>query len=234
MRHCPDCHTDQISKHGSNSTGKPNYACNACGHQFVDDPQWRVISDDTKALIDRLLLERISLAGIARAVQVSESWLQVYVNEKYLAVPREIRVRSKKGRLTIECDELWSFVGTKDTKQRVWMAHDHDTRESIGVAIGARDEATARQLWESLPGVYRQCAVCSTDFWEAYACVLPAKRHRPVGKDSGQTSHIERVNNMLRQRISRLVRKTLSFSKKIENHSGAIWYFVHHDNASLA
>ncbi len=28
-----------------------------------------------RALIDRLLLERISLAGLARAVQVSEVWL---------------------------------------------------------------------------------------------------------------------------------------------------------------
>ncbi|MBE9123011.1 hypothetical protein IQ269_19965 [Tychonema sp. LEGE 07199] len=30
---------------------------------------------------------------------------------------------------------------------------------------------------------------------------------------------MERLNNTLRQRISRLVRKTLSFSKKLENHS---------------
>jgi hypothetical protein len=37
----------------------------------------------------------------------------------------------------------------------------------------------------------------------------------------------------MRQRISRLVRKTLSFSKKLENHIGAIWYFIHHYNASL-
>ncbi len=45
---------------------------------------------------------------------------------------------------------------------------------------------------------------------------------------------IERLNNTLRQRISRLVRKTRSFSKKLENHIGAIWYFIHHYNASLA
>jgi IS1 family transposase len=85
-----------------------------------------------------------------------------------------------------------------------------------------------------LPPVYRQCAVCSSDFWDASACVLPSKRHRPVGKDSGQTSRIERLNHTLRQRISRLVRKTLSFSKKRENHIGAIWSFVHHYHASLA
>jgi IS1 family transposase len=45
--------------------------------------------------------------------------------------------------------------------------------------------------------------------------VLPFKRHRPVDKESGKTSHIERLNNTLRQRISRLVRKTLSLSKKL-------------------
>jgi hypothetical protein len=47
------------------------------------------------------------------------------------------------------------------------------------------------------------------------------------------TSYIERFNCTLRQRVSRLVRKTLSFSKKLENHIGAIWYFVHYYNASL-
>jgi transposase-like protein len=96
MRHCPDCHTDQVIKNGSNATGKPKYACKACGRQFVDDPAWRVISDEIKGIIDRLLHERISLAGIARAVQVSESWIQAYANEKYRHVPREVRVRSKK------------------------------------------------------------------------------------------------------------------------------------------
>ncbi|MDB9391754.1 IS1 family transposase, partial [Microcystis aeruginosa] len=41
-------------------------------------------------------------------------------------------------------------------------------------------------------------------------------------------------NNTLRQRISRLVRKSLSFSKNVENHIGAIWYFIHDYNAQLA
>jgi IS1 family transposase len=232
---CPECHSDQIIKNGSIHNGKPKYSCKDCRRQFVEDPQDCRIPDATKALIDKLLLERISLAGIARAVGVSERWLQTYVNKKYADQPRQVQVRSKpKGRLTVECDELWSFVGNKNQKQWVWLALDRETREIIGVAVGARDEATAQQLWESLPAVYRQCAVCSSDFWDAYACVLPSKRHRPVGKESGQTSHIERLNNTLRQRISRLVRKTLSFSKKVENHIGAIWYFVHHYNASLA
>jgi IS1 family transposase len=128
----------------------------------------------------------------------------------------------KKGRLTIECDELWSFVGTKNQQEWVWLARDRDARESVGGAIGARDAATARQVWESLPPVSRHCAVCSRDGWDAYACVLSSKRHRPMGNDSEQTSRIERRNTTLRQRISRLVCTTRSFSKKRENHIGAI------------
>jgi transposase-like protein len=103
---CPDCHTDHVIKNGTIHSGKPKFACKQCGRQFVEDPQWRVITDETKAIIDRLLLERISLAGIARVMQVSESWLQTYVNEQYRHTSRKVRVRSKKGRLTIECDEL--------------------------------------------------------------------------------------------------------------------------------
>jgi len=45
---------------------------------------------------DQLLLERISLAGIARATQVSKQWLQTYVNEKYAKVPRQVKVTPKK------------------------------------------------------------------------------------------------------------------------------------------
>ncbi|NEP53742.1 MAG: IS1 family transposase, partial [Moorea sp. SIO3C2] len=30
------------------------------------------------------------------------------------------------------------------------------------------------------------------------------------------------------------VRKTLSFSKKLENHLGAIWNFIHHYNQCLS
>ena len=128
---------------------------------------------------------------------------------------------------------MWSFVGNKGNKQWIWLALDADTREIVGVHVGGRDRAGAAGLWRSLPGVYRQCAVSYTDFWSSYEEVLPASRHRAAEKKEGKTNHIERFNCTLRQRVSRLVRKTLSFSKKLANHIGAIWLFVHHYNASL-
>ena len=234
MPNCPSCSSSQTVKNGHIHNGKQRFKCRECGRQFIEKPQKKIIDQETRALIDRLLLERLSLAGIARATQVSQQWLQDYVNKKYAEVPREVQVSTKKkGRLTIQCDEMWSFVNKKDNKQWIWLALDVDTREIVGIYIGARDAGAARQLWQSLPPIYRQCAVAYTDFWAAYGAILPSKRHRAVGKETGKTNYIERFNNTLRQRVSRLVRKTLSFSKSLENHIGAIWYFVHHYNSSL-
>ena len=231
---CPSCGGNETVKNGSLTNGKPKYKCKVCGRQFVENPKKDRISDETKELTDQLLLEKLPLAAIARVTGVSEQWLPSYVNKKYEEVKREVEISKKsKGRLTIEGDEVWSYVGNKKNKQWIWWAIDQDTGEIVGMAIGDRSQATAEQLWKSLPGVYRQCAVSYTDFGEAYSNILPSCRHRAVGKETGQTNHIERFNCTLRQRVSRLVRKTLSFSQKLSNHIGAIWYFIHHYNATI-
>jgi len=138
--------------------------------------------------------------------------------------------RSKKRQLTLECDELWSYVGNKHRQCWLWLALDVQTRLIVGCAIGPRTDETAQALWDSLPAHYRQRAVLYTDFWQSYPKVFPSKRHRPVGKHTGLTNHVERLNNTFRQFCARLVRKTLSFSKKLQNHIGALWYFIHHYN----
>ena len=232
---CPNCGSDNIVKNGTTHRGKQNHLCRDCGRQFVANPQRQSLHDETIEMLERPLLERISLAGIARVLQVSESWIQQFVNRFYSGIKRSVQVSPKtKSRLTVQMDELWSFVDSKGNQQWVWLALDRVTREIVGCHIGDRSSNSAKALWDSLPRVYRQCAVVFTDHWEAYKSVLPSKRHVSVDKDSGLTSHIERFNNTLRQRVSRLVRKTLSFSKKVDNHIGAIWNFIHEYNRQIS
>jgi insertion element IS1 protein InsB len=231
---CPSCGSDDVMKNGMTRRGKQNHKCRDCGRQFVEDPQWAPRDRDTCQLINLMLLERLSLAGIARVLSISESWLQQYVNQFYQEVPQQAQVLPKeKGQLRVQMDELWSFVDSKNNKQWVWLAIDSDTREIIACHIGNRSRQSAQALWNALPAVYRQCAQVYTDYWEAYQTVIPSKRHQAVGKESGKTSYIERLNNTLRQRIARLVRKSLSFSKKVENHIGAIWYFIGEYNRQI-
>ena len=231
---CPKCGSKPTKKNGSTYRKQQKYQCNTCKYQFTENPRNKIISDETKELIEKLLLEKIPLAGIVRVTGVSEKWLQNYVNDKYRNTTKKLEISDKpKGKLTVQCDEMWSFVGNKDEKYWVWLAIDASTREIAGAHAGDRSQDSAQALWDSLPPIYRQCAVCYTDFWEAYACVFPQKRHKAVAKESGKTSYIERLNNTFRQRVSRLVRKTLSFSKKVENHMGAIWNFIHYYNKTI-
>jgi insertion element IS1 protein InsB len=100
----------------------------------------------------------------------------------------EEELRSK---LKVQMDELWSFVENKGNKKWVWLTTDASTREIIGGHIGDRSRNSAIALWQSIPGMYRQCAKVYTDYWEAYVDVIPSKRHVAVGKESSLTSYIK-------------------------------------------
>ncbi len=73
---CPKCNSEYILKKGRPHSGKQNFKCRDCGRQFVIAPRHQLISEATKEWIERLLLEKISLAGIVRATGVSSPWLQ--------------------------------------------------------------------------------------------------------------------------------------------------------------
>ena len=96
---CPRCGSDRVIKNGHIHNGTAKFACKACQRQFVENPQQRLISAETRELVDKLLLERLSLAGIVRATGVSARWLQYYINAKYAAVPQvaDVPVPQKKG-----------------------------------------------------------------------------------------------------------------------------------------
>ena len=147
--------------------------------------------------------------------------------------PLAATIQPLRERPILELDELWSFVGKKDTVVWVWIALERQTRRVGGLAFGDRSATTCRQLWQSLPPDYRKRAICYSDFWDSYGAVLPSKRHRAVDKESGQTAHIERFNNTLRQRCANLVRKTLSFSKDKQLHQARIRLFIDHYNRQL-
>ncbi len=93
---CPVSQPTHVVNNSKIHHGKQRFKCHECRRQFIEQPSKTVIHQDTRALIDRLLLERFSLAGIARAAQVSERWLQTYGNDKCATVPRYVQVTPKK------------------------------------------------------------------------------------------------------------------------------------------
>ena len=130
----------------------------------------------------------------------------------------------------LELDELWSFVLHKRSQRWVWLALCRRTRQVVAFFVGDRSERRCWELWQRVPSAYQRCLTYS-DFWHAYANVLSSETHQPVAKGSGQTNHVERFNNTLRQRLARFVRKTLSFSKSDRMHQIALTLFLYTYNS---
>jgi insertion element IS1 protein InsB len=234
---CPGCGSSHFKKNGHIHSGKQNHQCKACGRQFVASAEERIIVAEQRTLIQHLLCERISLRGICRAVGVSLTWLLHVMVECFAACPDHLHVQLPNSptdvvlrRLGAEADELWSFVQKKANRQWIWIAMDAKTRQVIAFHVGDRSRDRANGLWAKIPWVYREQATFHTDQYEAYKGVMPVERHKAITKKARKTNHIERFNNTLRQRVSRLVRETLSFSKKLANHIGAIKHFMCHYN----
>ena len=111
---------------------------------------------------------------------------------------------------------------------------DATSRQIIAFHVGDRSDKSGHALWATIPLVYREQATFHTDQYAVYPGVIPAAQHRAITKKARKTNHIERFNNTLRQRVSRLVRDTLSFSKKLADHIGAIKFFLCYYNLTKA
>lgn len=52
---CPPCHSLVARKNGTTANGKQKFQCISCLKQFVEDPQNKIIPQDTKERIRRSL-----------------------------------------------------------------------------------------------------------------------------------------------------------------------------------
>ena len=110
---------------------------------------------------------------------------------------------------------MWSFVGKKDKKVWILYAYCSENQEILAVTMGKRNKLRIRDLLNRLKGI--SIDFYATDGWKEFASLLPYFQHL-VGKSF--TKGIEGRNCWIRRRISRLFRKSTTFSKKLVYH----WY----------
>jgi hypothetical protein len=153
---CPSCSSILVKKNGHIHNGKQNYRCLKCSRQFVLEPVQKVIDERTKNLIRRILLERISLEGVCRAFEVSMPWLLEFIDSLINELPENLNaeVGTEDDELEVvllEADELWSYVGSKENPQWLWLVMHSKTRQVVAMQVGPRDKQTAEKLFFKLP-----------------------------------------------------------------------------------
>ena len=228
---CRGCGSTDMRKNGRSANGQQKMHCKECNFYSTLDIQ-QARRNEQYRQVERLWLEGLSQRAMARITGLSRMTVAALLAPKALP-PIAETIRPRVERPILEIDEVWSFVDNKGQEIWIWIALERQTRRIVGLAFGERSAETCQTLWQSLPPDYRKRAICYTDFWAAYQAVLPAKRHRRVGKQTGQTAPIERFNNTLPQRCANLVRKTLSFSKNLFFHQFRIQRFIVHYNRRI-
>lgn len=222
---CPRCGSRNMVKNGHDYKGAQKYHCKSCDSYGTLNAH-QGYSQAVRTQIRHAVLERVSLRGLERIFGLSrrtigrwlESWIADLPTVETTLVPAQWDD-------VLELDELWTFVRRKDHPRWLWLALCRRTRQVVAYWIGDRTETGALQLWRRLPGNYVWCTSWS-DRWQPYAQVFDARRHRMVDKSEGQTNHVERWFNTLRQRLARFVRKTLAFSKRDDLHDGLVRMFI--------
>ena len=153
---CPSCTSNLIKKNGHIHNGKQKYQCLACKKQFVLDPAQKIIDEKTKGLVRKTLLERVSLEGVCRIFDVSMPWLLDFIDELIRELPENLNAAVVQENddievAVLEADELWSYVGSKDHPQWLWLVIHSRTRQVVAMQVGPRSKQTAEKLFHKLP-----------------------------------------------------------------------------------
>lgn len=173
------------------------------------------------------------MRGLERTFSVARQQVSIWIQEHVQSLPPlKTTLLPAKPDDVLEFDEAWSFVLKKINQRWLWTAICRRTRQIVAFTLGDRSQKACRRLWEKIPAEYRTATLYS-DFWKAYQKVLPQDQHQAVGKESGQTNHMERWYCTLRQRLSRYVRKTLSFSKSDAYHHMVTKWYIYDYNFAI-
>lgn len=111
---------------------------------------------------------------------------------------------------------------------------DTKTRQIRAFHLGTRSRKSAAALWAKTPESAQHHAMFHPEQYDVYTGVLAAAPPPAISQQARQTKHIERFHNTLRQPMSRLLRASLSCSKQLAHHSGALRGFLCNDNPEKA
>lgn len=233
---CRHCQSENIVRNGKTENGKQRCFCHDCRKMSRDNPPPNGYTAEERAHILRAYRERSSLRRLTRTFGVARNTVTMLAHRKKELMPplAATLVLPASAAPVVELDELWSFVAKRADKRWIWIALCRQNQTSPRVRGRRPVRSDVPKTLAANSGGFSSGAL-----FLALLGSVPASRCRPhstraVGKESGETAHVERLNNPLRQRLARLVGKTLSFSKSDVMHETYLFLFLHRYNTKLA
>ncbi|KJR42895.1 insertion element protein [Candidatus Magnetoovum chiemensis] len=167
--------------------------------------------------------EGMTISAIGRVLSVKLGMVFDWIKKTQKALQimnkkvEQLRNNGSRTPQEISLDEMWTYVGARTGDKRnsvwIWTAVFYD---KVIFEVGKRDEKTFLNLYDKLPEAKKYYS----DGYEVYKSWLPEEKHR--GKKSGKTNRNEGIHSFLRDKLSRLRRKTKAYSKSIDMLTNSI------------
>ena len=209
---CRACASANSVRNGTHRCGNAQYPWKDSGTSRVLQPK-QASSETEKAIALRAGLEGCSLRGVERIFDMTRQTIPRWIATPIQKLPevKDLLLPASVDDI-LELDEIWRFVLKKDQPRWLWAALCRRTRQMVAFVIGERRKTTCQRLWTAVPDGDKQCQT-SSDFSLTSRHVFLEASHHGVGKETGETAQRARWNTTLRQRMSRSVRQTFSFSR---------------------
>lgn len=208
------------------------------------------LSSEKRALILRCLVEGMSVRGAARTSGAAKGTvLKLLVDAGRACERYQDEVLRDLPCQRIQVDEVWSFLGSKANEVWLWTAICADTKIVPSWGVGDRSHEMAVELFRDLRGRLANRVQITTDGLGAYFDTIPyvfgqETDFAAVVKLYGDPDHavhvtgrpdpdhintcfVERHYATLRGSVKRYTRRTLAFSRKLENHAAQVALFMY-------
>ncbi|MDC9596692.1 IS1 family transposase [Xenorhabdus anantnagensis] len=199
---------------------RQRYRCWSCRRTFQLEYAYRACRAGIKEQVVDLAMNNAGIRATARALHIS---INAVVRTFKKLSPRcvtTLPLEQVEIQLIGEVDEMGSFIGNKKQQRWLWYAWEPRLKRIIAHTFGRRSKKTLKKLLKKLS--HFKVVFGCTDKFKAYN-LLPTDKHL-IGKSF--TQRIERENLTLRNRIKRLNRKILGYSKSPEMPDKVIGTFI--------
>jgi insertion element IS1 protein InsB len=193
---------------GRQKNGAQRYYCSGCKKYQQTTYRYRACLASTSDQIKAMICESMGARGIARVLGISR---QTALNRIMLLGKGIKEPEHTFDKVSLEADELWTYVGRKDNEYWVVYAIDRNTRSVVDFVVGKRTKVTLKKLIDRLLALNPK--VIRTDKLTLYKQLIPEKLHR-CGANC--INRIERKNLTIRTHLKRLSRRTICFSRSLQ------------------
>jgi insertion element IS1 protein InsB len=192
-------------KAGRSAIGIQRFRCKSCRKYQQECYRHHARLAGVDESIVALLTEGMGIRGISRVLKISATTV---ISRIKVIAAKTNRPSDRASGGIYEIDELWTYVGSKETKVWITYALHRQSKAVVDFTVGSRTKEHLSAIATTTLAL-QPTKVC-TDGLSVYRTLIPFNLHN-VGLP--HTRRIERFNLNLRTHLKRLSRKTIAFSK---------------------